>query len=88
MKDFGERYQGVTQKLWKVNSEDGRGERFVITSASNRPRLGVLETYVFESDRDGNIVRYTELYGSERGILDHERAVNSHLEGPRGWESV
>lgn len=47
---------------------------YVVVSASNVPFSGP-ETYIFAADEDGKIVRWTELDGSFRGELDHEKAL-------------
>jgi hypothetical protein len=48
---------------------------FVIVSATVVDYSGP-ETYIFQADQDGKILRWGELTGSYRGGLDHEAALN------------
>ena len=61
-----------SQKLWRL------GQRYVVTSAITI--MGSPETYVFGSDSYGSILDWTDLPGSEKGHLDHDRAVNAHYD--------
>lgn len=72
------------QVLWELDTpvkfNDGSEEEaeketnFVVTSAVNAPFSGP-ETYIFPTDKDGNILDWLELHGSFRGYLDHEEAI-------------
>jgi hypothetical protein len=35
------------------------------------------ETFIFPSDKEGNVTNWGELEGSFRGSLDHEKALNN-----------
>jgi len=53
---------------------DGPQEtRYVIISAIHFPK----ETLIFPSDADGNVLSFMELYGSCRGLFNHEIALNN-----------
>lgn len=68
-----------TQILWELSEpvtlEDGTDTRFVVTSAVQLPFGLPAETLVFAADSDGAITSFTDLEGSFRGGLDHERAI-------------
>lgn len=56
------------------DDEDVPSYEYVIISASVVPFSG-LETYIFGSNADWEVVSWTELPGSYRGGLDHVRAL-------------
>lgn len=39
--------------------------------------LASCETYLFPADEDGDVVEYTEMDGSLKGVKDHEDALNA-----------
>lgn len=51
--------------------------RHVIVSASNHPKYGIYETYIFPCDSTGKLTGWGELPGSFRGGLDHEQALRN-----------
>lgn len=53
---------------------------FVIVSAAEVPYSGP-ETYIFTADPYGRIASFSDLPGSFRGALDHERALRGAGEG-------
>jgi len=53
------------------------GYKYVIVSASDRPELGILETYIFGADETGVALSMGELNGSTQGILSHKIALNN-----------
>ena len=48
---------------------------FVIVSAVSHPIIGV-ETYIFAADSSGAVTGWSELPGSFKGAMDHDRALN------------
>lgn len=52
-----------------------QGHRFVIVSAVDAPRLGLLETYLFPSNEEGQWVDMIELPQSQKGFADPDRAL-------------
>ena len=69
---------------WGGNFDgDTSGEtEFVIVSAADVPFSGP-ETYIFPAEAEGNVVDWSEMDGSFRGALDHERAIAAS-----GWKLV
>ena len=63
-----------TAKLWELNPPFKKRIKFVVTSATLVPFSGP-ETYVFQSDENGEVKKWTELSGSYRGGLDHGIAI-------------
>lgn len=70
-----------TRKLWRVSSpfsytghDDTYTGEYVITSAVSV--LGKPETYIFPADKNGNIVGWSELCGSFKGDLNHQKAID------------
>ena len=49
---------------------------YVVVSEANIPYSGP-ETYIFPADKDGEVLSWTELKGSFRGELNHERALQN-----------
>lgn len=72
VRDLPRTIAGAEQKLWSV---DGR---FVVSSAVDV--FGQPETYLFYADGDGHITDFSELAGSFRGDMDHDRAIAGYLE--------
>ena len=76
----------ATQLLWNVhppvrygcdyeNDDAPEGETaYVVTSATNVMFTGT-ETYIFPCTETGEILDWSELPGSFRGGLNHERAI-------------
>lgn len=57
---------------------DGKLEgeyEYVVVSATSA-WLGGSETYIFPSNKDGEVVDWRELKGSYRGGMSHETAIN------------
>ena len=54
--------------------EVGKEAHFVIVSAASVIGSGP-ETYIFPSNKEGNILNWGELEGSRQGDLDHEAAL-------------
>ena len=52
-------------------SDDGIEYDHIIVSAANCMFTGP-ETYIFPADKNGNVIDWGELEGSQRGALDHE----------------
>lgn len=79
---------GALQKLYRPSDPyrvraygDDEGEletSFVVTSAA--VAYGGPETYVFAADKRGHVLDWSELPGSFRGSLDHERAIAGFVE--------
>lgn len=65
-----------------VDAYDESSEQtyYVISSAVHVPGSGP-ETYLFTADEEGVILNWSELEGSFRGDINHERAVTD-----AGWE--
>ena len=64
------------QVLWELSNTgtfDEETFNYVITSAVHS--LSTPETYVFESDSEGNVLSWMDLPGSFQGGLDHEEAI-------------
>ena len=71
-----------TRKLWRLSSpvsytgyDSTYTCDYVITSAVSV--LGEPETYIFPADGKGNIVGWSELRGSFKGDLNHQRAIDN-----------
>ncbi len=60
-------------RLYKL-SPPLKGYDFVVVSATTVPNQGP-ETYIFPSEPDGQPAHWTELPGSFRGGLDHDKAL-------------
>ena len=56
---------------------DERNANYVVVSGVLAYDTGIEETYIFESDIEGNIKDYAELDGSFKGSIDHEKALNN-----------
>lgn len=69
------RYEGANQTVY-VCDPPLDGHRYVVVSAVEVAGSGA-ETYIFPSNQDGKIVSWTELTGSQRGTLSHEKALKS-----------
>ncbi|MCD5310901.1 hypothetical protein [Kineosporia babensis] len=77
MKTFNGPNPGQVKKLYRLDppiEAAGSKRRYVIVSGVNVPFSGD-ETYIFPADESGKIVDFTELDGSFRGAIDHERAL-------------
>ena len=61
-----------------ANYDDRRPLHFeyVVVSAVVVPYSGP-ETYIFGADENGHVACYMELDGSEKGFLNHKRALNN-----------
>jgi hypothetical protein len=64
--------------------EEARETSYVVVSASHKQWLQadgvkdlVHETYIFAADADGDVLSWSELEGSEQGVLDHEHVLRS-----------
>lgn len=53
-----------------------QGSKYVVISATNAMFSGP-ETYIFSSDKDGNVTSWIELEGSERGFIDIDRVIKN-----------
>lgn len=87
LKDIG---GGKDHRLWKLSrecvSEDGALKySYVLTSAAY-VRYSGPETYLFPSDKDGNILEWSELPGSFKGDLDHNRAIAGFCLRDGSWD--
>ena len=60
--------------LYKLDPPMKGGIEFVIVSATTAMFSGA-ETYIFSADIKGEIVDWSELYGSYRGGLSHVEAL-------------
>ena len=65
----------VTQRLYRLNPPL-ENKRFVVVSAANVLFSGP-ETYIFAANQKGTITNWSEMTGSFRGALDHERALRN-----------
>lgn len=59
---------------WTDDEEEFLETSFVIVSGVNAFETG-LETYIFPSDKKGKPLNMTELRGSFRGSINHEKAL-------------
>lgn len=50
------------------------GHQYVIVSAA--VVCGYPETYIFRSNKNGEVVSWMEINGSQKGTLDHEKVLN------------
>jgi len=70
-------FRGNAQ-LWKLSepiAENNKAKyEYVIVSAAEVPFSGP-ETYIFGSDKLGQISSWSELAGSYRGGMDHRKAI-------------
>lgn len=66
---------GAEQILYKIDPPLG-GYEYVVVSAVIGFFSGT-ETYIFPSNKDGDITSWGELYGSYKGGLSHEEALNN-----------
>ena len=57
-----------------MKNYDGGEHEYVITSAANAMFSGP-ETYIFPADEAGDVADFSELDGSYKGDLDHQRAI-------------
>ena len=64
---------GASQKVYHLDPPLG-GYEYVNVSAVTAPFSGP-ETYIFGSDKSGNIKNWSELEGSYQGVLSHEVAL-------------
>ena len=55
---------------------------YVVISAANVPYSGI-ETFMFPSDKDGNILDWGEMSASEKGTLSHQDIIDN-----TSWELV
>jgi hypothetical protein len=62
------------QSLYRL-SDRLRGFDYVVVSAVLAPY--VHETYIFGSDKNGEVLDWGELPGSERDVYSHEKALNN-----------
>jgi len=70
-----------TAKLWELSEPIQYGwislaekTNFIITSAAYAYETGP-ETHIFPADKNGIVLNWSELGGSFRGDLDHERVI-------------
>jgi hypothetical protein len=61
---------------YDTNEESDNYTNYVVVSAATVPFSGP-ETYIFPSNKEGEIKDFNELYGSYRGGLSHERALKN-----------
>ena len=66
---------GAIQRLYRL-SEPLEGNRYVLVSAVVAMFSGP-ETFIFGSDRRGEVKNWLELDGSYQGGLDHEEALRN-----------
>ena len=65
----------AVQHVYKLEPPMGDAE-FVVVSACNVMFSGP-ETYIFKSTETGEILDWTEMNGSFKGGLDHDRALRN-----------
>lgn len=91
IRDIETNHEDVSQKLFAVEPPLD-GHSYVVVSASkvtqsalanlasglSDPDLGIslIETYIFASNETGDIKSSTELTGSQKGTLDHNKVLN------------
>lgn len=77
-KQLRESQTGAIQKLWELKEDtpDGVVTSYVVTSSVFFCYTGS-ETLIFPSDEKGDITSFTDLEGSYRGGLDHEKALKN-----------
>jgi hypothetical protein len=89
--------EGQSVILWKLSPPQNGGDlEYVITSAVDLvdPLIEVFdtmlgaemascETYIFPANKDGEVLNWTELWGSTKHIKDHEQVIRN-----AGWEVV
>lgn len=67
----------VSPPVTFINREDHEETtEYVIVSAAMVPMVGP-ETYIFPADEAGQVLSWSQLDGSFRGGLDHERALRN-----------
>ena len=76
------------QKLYKLSEpvKDGDGndtEHVIVSAVSAAFDTGQPETYIFPSDKDGNVTDWGEMEGSYRGGTDHDKAITD-----AGWSLI
>lgn len=68
------------QHLWRckppMKNYEGKEYEYVITSAAVAMFTGP-ETYIFPSDKNGEVTDWGELPGSMRGVMDGNAAIRS-----------
>jgi len=66
------------QKLYKlsvpIEYEEKQTTNYIVVSAANVMFSGI-ETYIFPSDKNGDILDWTELDGSKKGTISHEKVL-------------
>jgi hypothetical protein len=60
--------------LYKLSEPLDTYDYVVVSTASV---WGAIETYIFGSNEKGEVLSWSELDGSERGIYDHEKALEN-----------
>lgn len=60
----------------KVKYDDDKETRYVICSTANA-MFSDIETYIFPADKDGKILDWVELDGSERGTSSHKTVLKN-----------
>lgn len=60
-----------------LQGDEGEMLDYVIVSAANKPKWGLLETYIFPANQNGEITDFGELDGSFKGGCDHVQALNN-----------
>ena len=68
------------QKLYMVNvpvvyDEDKPTDYIVVSACASAFDTGIPETYIFPSNKHGEIIDWSELEGSFRGSEDHDKAL-------------
>lgn len=75
----GVNHNVVKQSVYKVTppiKKERKVFHYVVASAANIPFSGT-ETYLFGATKNGKIIDWGELPGSQRGTLSHHRAFES-----------
>ena len=60
--------------------------KYVLVSAVNVMFSGP-ETYIFPCDKEGNVLNWTDLDGSMRGTLSHEKALHNMGYELKSWHT-
>jgi hypothetical protein len=76
VKDLGRSASGARQKLYRLSDQDLSETGYVVVSAVVAPITGP-ETYVFSANETGEILDFSELEGSIRGVMDHEASLSA-----------
>ena len=75
----GEGWKG-TAMLYEVNPPmkdyEGKKHKYVICSTVDAMFTGI-ETLIFPADKEGKLISWSELDGSERGTISHERVLQN-----------